>query len=322
MLGMGMPISKAQFDTSYVHLTKNKFSVIPLFEYYKSNLNIVEFAPEAEDLGDRFGRSFSAKSNLYLGVGLSFQRFGFSLSFQLPQTDIPELKESHSMSFIGGFAYHKFYAEMRYLNYNGFLERSMTFENDSITEQTRIARETQYTQLGGELYYFTANKYNYDANFKNYNIQKKSAISPVGILGLNYYKLYGSAENSDSLHEIDLNRTVRIFSGKLGAGLAGSLVYKERWYVSGIAIVGLAVNRNELIGGAHSDPSVNVLPSSEIDLAMGYNTPQFYLAINYVFNNDRVYFFNNKLSVHHHYISLKFGYRFSSRFLGKAAKYL
>jgi len=322
ILSISVTTSKAQFDTAYVHLTKNKFSVIPLFEYYKSNMNIIEFAPEANYPDNQTGRSFSAKSNLYVGIGLSFQRFGFSLSFQLPQTDIPELKESRSMSFIGGFAYRKFYAEMHYLNYNGFLEKTFTFENDSIIEQTRIAKETEYQQLGGELYYFTARKYNYDANFKNYNIQKKSAISPVGILGLNYYSLYASAENFDTLQEVDINRTVRIFSAKLGAGLAGTLVYHERWFAGGVAIFGLSVNRNQLIGGENNKPSVNVLPFSELNFAMGYNSLKFYIALNYMYNNNRVYFFKNKIGIHDHYVTLKFGYRFNSKFLGKAAKYL
>ena len=322
ILSMSVTISEAQVDTNYVHLTKHKFSVIPLFEYYKSNMNIIEFAPEANYPDNQTGRSFSAKSNLYIGIGLSFQRFGFSLSFQLPQTDIPELKESHSISFMGGFSYYKFYAEMHYLSYNGFLEKTFSSDNDPTIEQTRIIKETQYQQLGGKLYYFSAKKYNYDANFKNYNIQKKSAISPVGLLGLNYYGLYASAEKFDSLQEVDLNRTVRIFSGRLGIGMAGSLVFNEKWFASGIAIIGLSVNRNQLIGGVYNKPSVNMLPFSEFDFALGYNSHQFYIALSYMNNNNRVYFFNNKIGIHNHYVSLKFGYRFNSKFLGKAAKYL
>ena len=315
-------IAKAQFDTTYVHLTKHKFSVAPLFEYYKSKMNVIKFAPDLEHLNETSGKSFSGKSNLYLGIGVSFKRLGFSLSFKLPYTDIPELKESSSMSFIGGYSYRKFYAELNFISYDGFLEKTYSLDGDNPFEESKISLHNKYSQIGGELYYFSAKKYNYDANFKNYNIQKKSAISPVGLVGIKYYKLFSSADYTDTLTEVALNRTAQVYSARLGAGLAGSLVYKERWYISAIGILGYGINRNQISGGEHKDPTISTLPSAEVNVSMGYNYHKFFVTMVYVFNNDYIYFYDNKIAVNNHFISLRFGYRFNSKFLGKAEKYL
>ena len=151
--------AKAQFDTTYVHLTEHKFNVAPIFEYYKSKMNVIKFAPDLDHLNETSGRSFSGKSNLYLGIGISFKRLGFSISFKLPYTDIPELKESSSMSFIGGYSYRKFYAELNFISYNGFLEKTYSLDDASAIEETKISLHNKYSQIGGELYYFSAKKY-------------------------------------------------------------------------------------------------------------------------------------------------------------------
>jgi len=287
-------------------------------------MNIIKFAPEFDHLNGKFGKSYSARSNLYIGLGVSFKRLGFSLSFRLPYTDIPELKESTSLSFIGGYSYRKFYAELNFMSYEGFLEKTFTTDDFDPTEETKIALHSKYRQIGGELYYFSSKKYNYDANFKNFNIQKKSAISPAGVMGLKYYNLLSSAESFDTLTSPkDISRNVKVYSAKMGIGLAGTLVYNERWYLSIIGIFGYALNRNQITGGeVLPEPTIKALPSTEINVSMGYNYHKFYITMVYVFNNDLIYFYDNKIAINNHYASLRFGYRFNSKFLGKAEKYL
>ena len=315
-------LAKAQFDTNYVHLTKNKFNVSPLFEFYKTNINVIAFAPEFTQYNDKVDRTFSSKSNMYLGIGASFYRFGFSLSFKLPITDVPELKKAKSISFIGGYSYRKFYGDFQYLQYHGFMEKTYTYEEDSLIETSKLGVNNKYRQIGASLYFFTSKKYNYDANFKNYNIQKKSTISPLFSIGFDYFDLQARLEDIDTIKSDIVTRKVVVFSSNIVTGMAASWVYKEKWFASAVFALGLAINYNEIEGSISDDYGINFFPSTQLKMACGYNSKRYALSINYLYDNDLVYFYQQKIGVNHHYVAFKFAYRFDTKFLGKAARFL
>ena len=123
-------ISFSQHDTNYVHLTKDRFIVTPIFEFYKTVFNLINTErPNLED--ENFvEKSFSTKNNLYLGVGLSFYRLGVSISFLLPHSNVSGLEKSESFSFVGGYSLKKLYGELRLRKYSGFQEQVLTYRKD------------------------------------------------------------------------------------------------------------------------------------------------------------------------------------------------
>ena len=94
----------AQFDTSYVHITKRKFVVTPIYEFYKSRYSISNVILNNDSTYKEVEETYYSKRNIYLGIGVSFYRLGFSISFLLPNTNIPELEQSKSLSFMGGYS--------------------------------------------------------------------------------------------------------------------------------------------------------------------------------------------------------------------------
>lgn len=313
-------ILSAQFDTNFVHITKNRFSVSPLFEFYKSSYRVKSNGEEQNELEENIDKSFTSKNNLYLGFGLTFYRIGIAVTFQLPYSNIPELKKMKSFSFVGGYSFKRLYGELRYRNYKGLEEQTITYTEDSVLENTRIRQNIHFQQIGGALYYFTSKKYNYDANFKNYNIQKKSAISPVFVSGLNYYELKGKFEDIDSV-AIIIDNFLKVFSFKLTGGLAGSIVYKS-FYASMVSNIGIAVNRDRYIDSETDETSIKTFPSLEIRASFGYNSDKFFASVSYIYDNDLLYFYPYKIGINNYFMNFKLGYKFDSKYLGKAAKYL
>lgn len=304
-----------------MHITKDRFAISPIFEHYKTLYRIKEFAPELIEFSDGMERNFSSKRDLYVGFGLTFYRIGIAISFKLPYSDIPELKESKSFNFIGGYSLKKFYGEFRFRNHDGLRQETFTYTKDTVIEEATILQNTHFRQIGGVLYYFSGEKYNYDANFKNYNVQKKSAISPVFIGGFNYYNMNGKFEEIDTSNTVLINHSVNIYSVKLAAGLAASLVYKKL-YLSVISNLGIALNKNRLLFNNKAENRIDYFPSLEIKSSLGYNTNTYFASVSFIYDNDLIYFYSNKIGVNNYYLSVKVGYKLDSKYLGKAAKYL
>jgi len=310
----------AQFDTNFVHITKDKFSFNPLFEFYKSSYRIKDFGEDHQNIENEVDKNYTSKNNLYLGFGLTFYRIGIAIAFQLPYSNIPELKEIKSFSFIGGYSLRKFYGELRYRNYYGLEEKTIIYTKDTVLEQTNIRQNINFQQLGGTLYYFTSKKYNYDANFKNYNIQKKSAISPVIISAFNYYKLKGKFEDIDS-SAIIIDNLLQVFSLKFAVGVAGSLVYKS-FYASLVSNFGIAINKDKFTDYHQSETSLKAFPSLEFKASVGYNTNRYFFSFTFIYDNDLLYFYPYKIGINNYFMNFKLAYKFDSKYLGKAAKYL
>lgn len=312
----------AQFDTNYVYLTKDRFIVTPIFEFYKTTFKIFENKnSDIKVSKDYVERSFSTKNNLYLGFGLSFYRLGFSVSFLLPHSNIPELKKSKSISFVGGYSLKKLYGEVRLREYEAFQEQVITYKDDSISSVLTINSDNDYFQLGGALYYFTADKFNYDANFKNYNIQKKSAISPLIFTNINYYKIRANLTLEDSTVKTPAIETAKIISAKFGGGLSAVYVYKSL-YIALLGNVGVSFKDNQVSNNFFFDSSNSVHPYFEFKTSLGYNSNKYIAAFTFSYDNDFIYLKPNKVGLNNFYMNFKIGYKFDSKYLGKAAKFL
>lgn len=314
-------LSTAQFDTNYVHLTKDKFIVSPIFEFYKTRFNLSDLNNPSPDDENFTQKSFSTKNNLYLGIGMSFYRLGVSISFLLPHSNVPELKKSKSFSFVGGYSLKKIYGELRWREYAGFQEQIATYKKDSVSYEYSINNDNHYLQFGGALYYFTADKFNYDANFKNYNTQKKSAISPLFFTNINYYRIKANIEFNDTTTTIKALETAKITSIKLGTGLSGVYVYKSL-YLALLTNLGASFKDNRVSENVFFDSSNSVHPYFEFKTSLGYNSNKYIAAFTFSYDNDFVYLKPNKVGINNFYMNFKIGYKFDSKYLGKAAKYL
>jgi len=305
----------AQFDTNYVHLTKDRFVFTPIFEFYKTSIRVFE---ENETILNKSKvRKFSTQNNLYLGFGLSFYRFGFSLSFLLPHSNINGLEKTSSFSFVGGYTLKKLYGELRMRKYKGFQEEITTHKGDS----SSIKRNNEYTQIGGALYYFTANKFNYDAIFKNFNVQKKSAISPFLFTNINHYTINAEIGKNDSTYYDTQIQTAKIVSVKLGGGPSAILV-RHNFFIGALANVGASI-KNKKISKEILQTSVNSLyPYFELKASLGYNSRNIIASFTYSYDNDYMNLNSTRIGINNYYMQFKIGYKFDSKYLGKAAKFL
>jgi len=305
----------AQFDTNYVHKTKNQFMVYPLLE----SANTTMYYDYTNKDNSVTSLTYTSRDFNSLGFGASFYRLGFSLSFELPSTNIPELKDHKAFNFKGGYSYRRLYGEMKIRSYNGVEEHIVN--SDSNYSATKIRLDIKMRQYGIQVYYFFARKYNYDANFKNYNIQKKSAVSPYLNMGTNYYFTTGDYLLSDSTYKSTFITKFENYSLRIMPGFSFSLVHKN-FYFASMGGIGLSLNRNYLRFNKNSEDNWSISPIYEFNSSIGYSNTSWFITLVLSFEFDNVVYGTEHLGAVHKLLSFKVGKRFNSKYLGKIGKYL
>jgi hypothetical protein len=318
LLSLGANAQKLRFDTTYVHLTRHHFTVYPMAEtaYLMMNFKNISFD------GISHKSTLKSRTTTSLGFGMSFYRIGFSFMYQIPVTSIPELKNSKAFSFAGGYSLFHFYGELRYRMYNGFEEQN--YIHDSLGVVIDVRKDIKLRQIGAVAYFFTAKKYNFDAAFKNYNVQKKSAVSFMVVGGGNRFNISGKYLFKDSTNyafDIAKIRDVDIYSYKLAPGIAFSLVFKGV-YLSSILAVGANYNRMYFFGDEERQFKTTFAPDIENRIVLGYNSSKWFGSLSFNLENDYFLFDKIDLSAMNVYFNIKMGYKFSSRHLGRLGKYL
>jgi len=311
----------AQFDTNYVHINKNKFLISPIFEFYRTDIKLfIEDTDTSKSNTEEIEYRYKTRNSLYLGFSLSFNRFGVSLSFKLPYSNIPHLRNSKSLAFTGGYSYNKLYGEFRWKHYKGIQKDEIKIINDSTVVSSMVLDDIETKQIGGTLYWFASNKYNFDGNFKNFNTQIKSAHSPVLNIALNYYGIGGSittTEHPDSSVEF-INQHVDVYSAKSSGGWAASIVYHQ-FYVSGFALLGVAYHHHIYQNQTVLD---QFAPDLEFRGVTGYNSRNFFSTFTFSYTNDVIYISQKQSSIRHFMFNVKLGIKINSKYLGKAKNIL
>jgi len=311
-------MANAQFDTNYVHLTKNRFTAYPMGETAYMELNF----RDADIKEGTFKSTLSSRYATSVGFGMSFYRVGFSLSFQIPYSNIDELQGSKAFSFAGGYSYHRFYGELRYRNFKGFQKADVI--HDSISSVTSIRKDIQLKQIGLALDYFFSKKYNFDAAYKNYNSQKKSAVTFLIMAGANKYDIKGRYlinDTSSVISDIDLIRDLDVLSVKFAPGVAATLVYRN-FYISSLFAMGASYNINTIFGDDNNVKVNSFAPVLEIRTVVGYNSTKWFTSLSINSENDFFFYDKVNMSVANVFLNFKIGYKFNSKYLGKIGKYL
>lgn len=318
MLLLATNCASAQFDSSYVHITRDQFSIYPMTELHTSQFQL-RFEDDIQQ-SEEIEAGYSTQNSLYWGFGMSFYRFGFALAFKAPYSNIPELKKSKSFSFSGGYSFKKLYGELKLKNYHGLQREIVNYRDDTTISQITINKNIRAEHVGVAMYYFCSDKYNFDANFKNYNYQKKSAISLVLGSGFNYYSFFGKLDFADNsiADDLDIEKNIQVYSLKVFPGMVASLVMKK-FYFSFLGTIGGAYNYNILDDNAVRH---RFAPSFEMRSSIGYNNKNFFASLNVNYDYDLVFLRVNKLGINNYMLSFKIGMKLNSKYLGKAGRYL
>ena len=311
-------LSYAQFDTNYVHLTKGQFSVYPMAESAFLQLTFKDLEFEK----GYYSSTLTSRSVTSIGFGMSFYRIGFSLSFQLPHSDIPGLRESAAFSFAGGYSFRHLYGELRYRDYEGF--QKTDFIQDSLLGVIELRKDIRLRQLGVSVDYFISKKYNFDAAFKNYNVQKKSGATILLMAGANRFDVTGKYLFFDSLNytsDIELVREFDVYSFKFAPGGAFTLT-ANGLYISALLAVGTTYNKNNFYGDDSHRKVTTWAPVIEGRAVAGYNSTKWFASLSLNVENDYFFFDRVDLSIMNVFFNLKAGYKFDAKHLGKIGKYL
>ena len=307
----------SQFDSNYVFLTKDKFTVYPLFEssisdfYYDYN----------HKNGDITSLSYDTRQYNSLGFGASFYRFGFSLTLELPRSSIPQLQNLKAFAFKGGYSYRRFFGELRIKTFSG-VEEKIVYPDYNI-QVYKIRKDIKINQYGGHIYYFFSKKYNFDASFKNYNIQRKSAISPFINAGINYYNINGDFLLSDSLsfNVEDIITDINNTSFRIIPSFAATGVYKC-FYIAAMVGAGIGFNRNNVELNNHHSIVYGIMPLFEFNSSVGYNSENFFASFVFTIETDRLEYNNSYLGTIHTMWNIKIGKKINIKHLGKIGPYL
>ncbi len=308
-----------QFDTNYVYLTKKYFSVSPLMESAATSLNYDYFHNNSEDVTSLY---YDTRNFNSVGIGASFYRFGFSLALEVPMTNIPQLKKQKAFSFKGGYSYRKFFAELRLRRYFGVVE-TIVYSDLEDDEASKIRKDIAISQYAGSIYYFFSKKFNFDANYKNYNIQKKSAISPFINVGTSAYQLKGNYLLSDSIsfNQVSYLKSISNSSFRIIPGMAFSYVFRK-FYLASMISYGVAFNKNRLKYNDNEILNYGYMPAFEYNASLGYSSNSFFASVSIFIESDNIKVKKSSLGFVNYLWSIKVGKKIDFKYLGKIGKYL
>ncbi len=312
----------SQFDTTFVYINKKTFSVSSISEFYKTSYHI-KYNRQGNSqisLPHNVKNNYYTQNSLYTGVGFSFKRLGFSILFRLPYTNTNKLKQAKSFAFSGGYSFSRLYGELNIKQFKGLIKETITHTNDNEEIISDIKSQLRTSHIQGTLYYFSSKKFNYDASFKNFHIQKKPAVSFSLGYGIGYHDIEGKMDvvklSSDSVGQAE--KRTQILSNKILPGISGVFV-KNHFYLAANTFIGMSLNYNLI---DNKDDRFSLYPNLIIKSALGYNKRDFSVALTFVYENDLIPLSYNDLSIRNYTVQLKIGYKISNHRLWKFQRFL
>ncbi|MEP0713402.1 DUF4421 domain-containing protein [Algoriphagus sp.] len=270
--------TKFQYDSSYVESSRDIIASRMFFT--RKYTRLVANTP-------RFNEKLVLKPNtgLKMGLGFTYQDLtinaSFPVSFLYPDKigDWNGNLDLHShiyapkviVDFFGQF-------------YNGY---KIDAEDRPNSDEDYLRKDLRQISLGLNLnYLFFGEKLSIAAAWNQSSIQKKSAYSPfVGIEG------YGGNMRGDSLllpttpdtQGINFDKASYFMVGP-NAGMAGTLVFWENFYLTGLAAVNLSIGYTKW-RNVEEQKSWGVAPTFYLRGFFGYNGPRFAITTSYIYKN-------------------------------------
>lgn len=267
-----------QYDTSYVK-TSHEVFVSRLF-FSKKYTRLVVNVPGSNE---KF--IFTPNTGLKMGVGFDYQSLTINISF--PVSFLHPDREANwpaNLDLQSHIYAPKVIVDFFGQFYNGYKILDHSSENP---EQDYLRKDLSQISLGLNVnYLFFGDKLSLGAAHNQASIQKKSAYSPfIGFEG------YGGNIRGDSLllpqnpttDPINFDKASYFMAGP-NAGMAGTLVFGNGFFATGVASVNLSGGYSKWRNGEEFK-KWGVAPTYYLRGYVGYNGPRFSINTSYVYKN-------------------------------------
>ncbi|PZX50097.1 uncharacterized protein DUF4421 [Algoriphagus ratkowskyi] len=269
----------SNLDTSYIELTDHLFAA-RLFLTHKFTDLAVRVPNENRTY------LFEPNSGLNLGLGFSYQTF--TLNIAVPFGFMNQDRQDNWPAYLDlqVHAYpQKWIFDLYGQFYRGYTIDSKYLENSG---EKYLREDIKMNSVGlNANYLFWGDKLSLAAAFSQTRIQKKSAISPF--IGFEGYVGNAKADSlflptTENVANFNFDSSRYLQFGP-NAGLAGTLVFWNGFFLTGVASVNYSVGFSEWSRDTVSFKKWGGVPTYLLRGFFGYNDRRFSVNVNYVYKN-------------------------------------
>ncbi|MCE7058043.1 DUF4421 domain-containing protein [Algoriphagus sp. AGSA1] len=266
------------YDSAYVEAQPDKFGLRLYLSKKYTDLNV-----RVPDHSTPY--VFKPNSGLNTGVGFTYQNLSINIAFPLSFLN-PDRQKNWPFSL--DLQSH-IYAPKVIVDFFGQFYGGYRIETEDLSRNAEdyLREDMRLTAVGVNFnYLFSGERLSLAAAFTQADIQKKSAYSPfVG------FEVYGGKMKGDSLllpaAEVPTSvnfQEAGYFQAGPNAGMAGTLVIRKFFFLTGVAAVNLSVGYSKWESLTQSR-GWGVVPTYYLRGFAGYNGERFSVNVNYVYKN-------------------------------------
>ncbi len=277
-------------DNLYYTSLKDKLT---LYVYGISKLN--QFQLENAEKGDLLQYKPNENFNLGLGFNYRWAGIGAAFNFGFINNDDHIYGETQSFDVQLDLYTKRMLFSANLQHYRGYFWKNVDdyYPDWDVRDSVIIRPDIRTFSLGTSgIYSFNSDRFSFRAAFANTEWQKKSAGS--WITG-GYFSIYGVEADSSLVPTIlhssypSYDSLTKLTSFDIGGtfGYSYSLVIKEKIYINGTLLIGLALHASEALNQFGNDLGSVVRPTTKthIRLALGYNNEKCYYGISFVMDS-------------------------------------
>ena len=275
---LALKAQTSQYDSGYVEVSPETF----LLRFYFSK-KYSDFLINAPNSSDKL--IYRPNSGNNLGIGFTYQKFTLNIAgpvgFLNPdrQRDFPAYLDLQAHIYP-----RKMIVDLFGQFYNGFV---LSADQLAGSDEDYLRQDVKMRKIGLNFNYLpNGDKLSIQAAFNQSQIQKRSAFSPF--YG---FEIYGGKVFGDSLLVPDSEelafanfQQVNYFQFGPNAGLAGTLVFGNGFFLSGVASANVSLGHSRWQNGT-STQTWKVFPTYFLRGFFGYNSRRFSINANYVWKN-------------------------------------
>ncbi|MFM9984468.1 MAG: DUF4421 family protein [Flavobacteriales bacterium] len=280
-------IARAQFDTNFVQIYKNRL-VVSIFQSYRyQNLYLTQNA--AADTTGASKINYKCSSKLVQGFAFDWDKISFALSWKTPIDENTEKRQgkSSARNLSVGLNTKKSRYEASYRYYQGFFDENIAnipafndstpyFQNNDLSVRTFKLKHIYFRNK--------KKRFSYKAAYSNTHRQLKSAATWVFISNLYYQRIQSNEDIVPSIVPVDYYQsyrdihTISSVGLSLHPGVSVNLVAFKRIFVNGTLAWGPQIMYRRL---RNDDDSRDIrefkfqISSGDARFSIGYNGENF-----------------------------------------------